>query len=357
MRGLENLVARRWPGARLVSVTPLGADAAVTDETNKATGYGKPLRIRLERDGQVRDWVLHTITANDFGHDRRADRAEGILLAWDSFGLIPDHARALDVGAVTADGELMSLADSGELYLLTEWVPGTPYADDLRRVAASGIATPADLVRADELARWLVRLHRPPLERPAAYVRAIRDLIGHGECLFGVVDGYQPDVPGAAPARLRAIEERCLAWRWKLRGRTHRLRRTHGDFHPFNVVFQQSASFRVLDTSRGSLGDPADDVAAMAVNFPFFALERPASWTHGLGLLWHRFWTRYLEGSGDRELLEVVAPFFAWRALVVSCPRFYPRLGGAERDHILTLAERGLDAERFHPEWADELFR
>jgi hypothetical protein len=278
-----------------------------------------------------------------------------VLLAWDTFGQLPDHVRALDVGAVARDGRLISLADAGELYLLTEWAPGTLCADELRRIAHSGRAEPRDLERAGALARWLVALHRP-IDRPAAYVRAIRDLIGHGECLFGIIDGYGDGAPGAPVERLRAIERSCVEWRWKLRPRTHRLRRTHGDFHPFNVVFD-GARLRVLDASRGSMGDAADDVAAMLINFPFFAVERRESWAHGLAPLYRRFWGSYLDGSGDRELPEVLAPFLAWRALVVSCPLFYPRLGARERDALLGWAERALAAPRFDPEWAEELFR
>jgi hypothetical protein len=354
MKGIDLLVGRLWPGARVRSVTALGTDVE-SGETEKGAGYGHPVRIRVEHQGATRDYVFHTQTANDFGHDRRADRAGSQLLAWDTFGEVEGQARAVDVGAIARGGELISLADSGELYLLTEWVPGDPYAADLRRIAESGVAGPADLERVEALARYLVSLHRP-VEGPAAYARAIRDLVGHGEGIFGIIDGYGDGVPGAPLERLHAIERRCLEWRWKLRGRSERLRRTHGDFHPFNVVFQEGARFRVLDASRGSLGDAADDVAAMAVNFPFFSLERPRSWARGLGPLWRRFFRSYLDGSRDRELYDVIAPFFAWRALVVSCPKFYPHLRAPERDALLGLAERALGAQRFDPEWAEELF-
>jgi hypothetical protein len=354
MKGLQLLVERLWPGARIASVTPLEPDAATADETGKAAGYGQPMRIRVEHEGAAREYVFHTATANDFGHDRRADRAAELLLAWDTFGQVPGHAHALDVGAVAGE-TLISLAGAGEFYLLTEWAPGTLYAEELRRIAHEGRLAGGDLERAEALARYLVQLHQR-IHRPAAYARALRDLVGHGECVFGIIDGYGDDTPAAPPERLQAIERRCLEWRWKLRKKSERLRRTHGDFHPFNVVFQEGTRFRVLDASRGSMGDAADDVAAMLVNFPFFAVERPASWA-ALGALYRRFLGSYLEGSGDRELLDVIAPFFAWRALVVSCPKFYPQLGARERDQMLRLAERALAAPRFDPEWAEELFR
>ncbi len=237
---LEALVRSVSPGAVLEKVEPLAPDAATATGTDeeKGLGYGRPLRLTLrEPDGRRRFLVFRTQTANEFGHDRRADRVEGAVLAYDLFGRIPGHVRALDVGAIGEGGRLVSLRGTGEPYLVTDWAEGSLYADDLRRLAREGTAGSWDLARADALAAWLVRLHAHGVDDPPAWRRAVRDLLGHGEGIFGMVDGYPPDAPGAPPARLRAIEERCLAWRWRLRGRSHRLARTHGDFHPFNVVF------------------------------------------------------------------------------------------------------------------------
>jgi len=356
--GLRERLATLFPGAEIASAKALAPDTGAP-ETLKAAGYGAPLRLVLrEPGGAERAVVFHTATSNAFGHDRRADRAEQMLLAYDTFPLVPGHVRAIDTGAVLRDGRLASLREAGEFYVLTEWAPGTPYAEDLRRVAAEGEARDKDRVRAEALARWAARLHREKIGDGDRYRRAVRDLVGHGEGIFGMVDGYGPDVPGAAPARLRRIEEDCLGWRWRLRGREARLSRTHGDFHPFNVVFEgEGTGFTVLDAARGCAGDPADDVTAMAVNFVFFAAARPASWERGTGPLWWLFWATYLEESGDGELLEVLAPWLAWRCLVVASPRFYPQLPAEARDRLLRLAERALSSAAFDPAMAGELFR
>ena len=70
-----------------------------------------------------------------------------------------------------------------------------------------------------------------------------------------------------------------------------------------------------------------------------------------------RFWERYLDETGDRGLLEVVAPFLAWRALVLANPRWYAGLAPAHRDELLGFVERVLDAPRFDPASAHEVFR
>jgi hypothetical protein len=360
--GLEALARSLFPGSSVERVEPLAPDAAGGEEDEKALGYGEPLRVTLrEADGSRRVLVFRTQAPNEFGHDRRADRFEGALLAYDTFARIPSHVRAVDVGALAADGRLVSLRAAGEPYLVTEWAPGALYAEDLRRVGREGEAGALDVARADALASFLARLHAKRGGDPAAWRRAVRDLLGHGEGIFGMVDGYPDDVPGAPPARLRRLEERCLAWRWKLRGRTGRLARTHGDFHPFNVVFapttpdEDGTRFTLLDASRGGQGDPADDLTALSINYVFFAAEHPGAWRRGLRPLWRRFWSRWLEESGDREALETAPPFLAWRALVLASPRFYPRLHAGARDLLLRLAEIALDAGRLDLDLPDAL--
>ena len=328
--GLRDRLAELYPGAEVVRVTPL-ADDGTSGAAMKALGYGRPLQIELAGGRTV---VFHTARPDDFGHDRRSDRAANLLLAFDTFGKLPHHVAAIDMGLVRGDGSLCSLGGTGEPYLITSYAPGTLYADDLKRAGTCG-ATEQDIARAEQLARTLLEIHAVPGSHAGAYTRAIRDLLGHGEGIFGLVDSYPAGVVPAA--RLRALEEAALGWRWKLRDQTRRLRRTHGDFHPFNIVFGDRG-VTLLDASRGSEGDPADDVACITINFLFF--RTPA--------LWDAFWRTYLAGDAC-DVLAAVAPFYAWRALVLASPKWYPHLPATERERILAFAERALAAPRFDP--------
>jgi aminoglycoside phosphotransferase (APT) family kinase protein len=153
---------------------------------------------------------------------------------------------------------------------------------------------------------------------------------------------------------LREIEKKCVDWRWKLKRKTHRLRQVHGDFHPWNIMFRAGADFSVLDRSRGEWGDPADDVACLAMNYLFFSLQRAGRLEGGFERLWRRFWERYLQRSGDRELLEVAAPFLAFRALVMANPLWYPVLDAGVRRKLFNFIGNVLDAPAFDPSRADE---
>ncbi|MES1177866.1 MAG: phosphotransferase [Myxococcales bacterium] len=352
---LRQLVAQALPGAELLSAVALGADSVSHEATAKGAGYGAPLRLEVRHDGVLKAFVLHSATANPFGHERRADRAAEMLVAADTFGLLPAHTRVIDVGAYRAAG-FVSLQGCGEFYLLTEYAEGNPYAADLRHIAHTRVLEQKDVERVDRLVHYLVDIHRERLPEASLYTRSIRDLLGSGEGIFGLVDGYPESTAGIDSARLNQIERGCLEWRWRLKGRAHRLVRIHGDFHPFNVLFEADSKLAVLDASRGSAGDAADDVAAMAVNYVFFANFEPTLWQSTFQHLWRRFWDRYLVLSGDTELLAVVAPFLAWRCLVLANPVWYPDVAAEHRVRLFDFVDLTLASERFDPELAQRVF-
>ncbi len=330
-----------------VRVTPLGGGR----QGDKGYGYGIPLRLDYQVRGERRRAVIESVRPGPFGHEHMADRAQLMLWAHRAFGSLPKHVRSLDVGAVRASGELVPLGNAEELFMLAEFVEGHEYADDLLRIRASGLVEPQDLERADALCDYLVDIHRLPGVDRGLYVRRIRELVGHGECIFGVVDSFPA---GRWDVSLQDIERACLPWRWKLKHRTHRLRQVHGDFHPWNIMFRAGADFSVLDRSRGEWGEPADDVTCLALNYLFFSLQRSGKLEGGFERLWRRFWERYLERSGDAELLEVAAPFFAFRGLVMANPLWYPALDEAIRGKLLRFVQRVLQEERFDPARAGE---
>ena len=334
---------------RAVRVTPLGGGR----QGDKGYGYGIPLRLDYELDGAPRRAVLESVRPGPFGHEHMADRAQSLLWAHQAFGRLPRHVASLDVGAVRASGELVPLGSAEELFMLAEFIEGHEYADDLLRLRAGEPLRPLDLERADALCDYLVDIHKVKSKDAGLYVRRARELVGHGECLFGVDDSYPLNGP-VSPEVLCAIEQRAVAWRWKLRGRTHRLRQVHGDFHPWNILFREGTEFSVLDRSRGEWGEPADDVACLAMNYLFFSLQRSGRLEGDLERLWLEFWTRYLERSGDGELLEVAAPFLAFRGLVMANPLWYPALAAGVREAIVRFVVNVLDEESFDPARAQE---
>src|SRR4051794_29009828 len=84
------------PDAEVLHLAPLGQR---TQEGLKSYGYGRPLQATFKAAGKQHDVVIRTMSADPFGHDRRSDRAQVLLLAFDTFAYIPGHIRALDVGA------------------------------------------------------------------------------------------------------------------------------------------------------------------------------------------------------------------------------------------------------------------
>ncbi|MBV7331626.1 aminoglycoside phosphotransferase family protein [Chloroflexi bacterium TSY] len=363
---VEEYLSRHFDEAvHVLTLTALGDDeiSAIsnlsnTDDTDrtekhnsgslKTFGYGEPILVTYKRQGALNRLVFSTVAANHFGHEDRADRVAEIIRSYEIYNTLPQHARALDIGMIAKGNHLQSLAGGREFFLLTEHVKGKPYAHDLERLRNTGEITGLDLRRAYQLALYLAEIHSVKRNDPPLYVRRIRDTLGSGEGIMGLIDSYQDDFPFATPQWLEMLEKLCVTWRWKLKQKAGRLAQVHGDFHPFNLLFDRGIDFNILDRSRGAWGEPADDVVCMVINYLFFSLQRTGKLAPPFEQLWNIFWNTYLQESKDSELTSVVAPFFAWRALVLASPVWY-NVADSVRQSLLKAAESVLKNEVFDP--------
>jgi len=132
-QSLERYLRSRFgPRASVVSFGPIGKESS--KGLYKQYGYGAPVKITFRVGRSLKSAVLETMSPGPFGHEHMADRAQAMLWDYHTYGLLPRHVKALDVGAFTAGGSLFSVADAEELFVLTQWEEGTSYHVDLERV-------------------------------------------------------------------------------------------------------------------------------------------------------------------------------------------------------------------------------
>lgn len=249
----------------------------------------------------------------------------------------------------------MPAGDAAQFFQLVEKAEGELYWLDLERLRRSGAElTERDLRRVDALAHFLAEVHADKRDDPSLYTRRVRELVGHGECVMGMLDAYPHPYPPLPPETCESLEHDFVSWRWRLRTKAYRLSRVHGEFHPWNLLFRRDIDFSVLDRSRGEWGEPADDVAALAVNYLFFGIRREDE-RGGLGVaepfrvLFEMFLREYVLATGDYEIFETLPPFLAFRALVVAHPYWYPALSERVRGRLLHLARSMAVSNRFDP--------
>lgn len=327
----------------------LGSGKATFDEL-KSFGYGSHYVIEFRVGDKTKRAVLETMKPEGFGHDLPSDRAQILLWQHSCFSKLPKHVRSIDVGAFDADGKgLKSLGNCGEFFLLSEFVEGRLYHLDLEYIMETARLQKLDERRCLALSNYLVDIHRVKREAPWLYIRRLRDLVGHGECIMGLLDSYPPDLGLVPESYLIDVERDCIVWRWRLKRKAHRLSQVHGDYHPWNVLFREDTDFTVLDRRRGEWGEPADDVAAMTINYLCYSLQKYGELKGGFLRLFMNFWTNYLLKTDDREILEVVQPFYAWRGLVVASPIWYPNLDKEVRVKLLSFVKNILQCDEFDP--------
>jgi aminoglycoside phosphotransferase (APT) family kinase protein len=204
------------------------------------------------------------------------------------------------------------------------------------------------------LAAYLSEIHQVKSDDPALWRRRLRDLVGHGEGIMGLTDSYPQGLPYVTEAELRSMEEMANHWRWRLKPQSHRLSQVHGDFHPFNILFEDGLQFHILDRSRGEWGEPADDVSCMTINYLFFSLQRYGRLKGPLSELYDRFWESYLALEPNVEVTLAIQPWFAWRALVLASPIWYPTISEDVRRKLLVFARQVMSTDQYEYQQVDQ---
>ncbi len=306
---------------------------------------GAGFLIEVKTEETIRHYVIKGLFTEGLEHDYPADRAGVFLLDLDEFRNLPRHVKALDVLAEMEDGSIKSIGGGREYYLLMERASGKHYFNDLAAMAKKERLETADIVKIQSMASYLAKIHSVRKDSKQLYWRKVRDTIGHGECLMGVFDTYPEGT--ISYNEMGDIEKKCIDWRIRLKPRFRRLCQVHGDFHPGNIWFQNNKDFILLDRSRGPWGDAADDVAALTINYIFFSLNHFGRFDGPYRESFHLFYDKYMNESGDTGLFDVLAPFYAFRGVVLANPVFYPDVTGENRRRILNFVHGVLDHERF----------
>jgi len=341
---VENYLKEHFgPETRLISMQWLGEGV-----------HGAAYLLEFKnRQGENR-LIMKTLFPSRFGHDHYSDRAQVLLLAQANFNEMPKHVRATDVVGESPD-KLISVKDAREFYIFMEEAKGVSYFEDLDAILKRGHLNELDIERARMLAHFLADIHAlrySGQDAKVLYRRRIRDLIGHGECIMGIIDSYD-SVDFTTDGELVAYAGKCLKWWGKIRDKGERLCSVHGDYHPGNIRLQAD-DFVLLDRSRGSWGEPADDVSCLSVNYIHYAIKDRGTFAGPFAELFRLFLEAYLEKTNDGGFFEVAQPFFAFRVLVIANPKFYPKDTTETKRKLIDFGLSVLETERFDTEKISE---
>ncbi len=317
---------------------------------------GSGFLIEMKTPAGIKSYVAKTLLSEGLGHDYPSDRASVFLLDLDEYKNLPRHVKAVDVLSEMEDGSIKSIGGGKEYYLLMEKGEGRHYFNDLTEFSYKDRLEISDIEKIKAMTSYLAEIHSVKKDSKTLYWRKLRDTVGHGECLMGVFDTY-PDGT-LSYDEITAIIKKSVDWIYKLKPRYKRLSEIHGDFHPGNIWFAPPSpplgkggdggvGFILLDRSRGPWGEPADDVTALTINYIFFSIKNHGdvrgAYLEGLNL----FFDEYIKASGDTEINEVVAPFFAFRGAVVANPVFYPEITSEQRKLIFRFVNNVLKTDEF----------
>jgi len=320
--------------------------------------------LKFKQNSKLKTLVMRIVRGDTgWGHDYVSDRASVLLLQHTLYNTAPKNTciPSIDVVAVLKNGSLVSIGDAVEFIQLVEPLTeehGRPYVEYLLELSKRRSLTCKDVDMCIKCVEYLSTLHSEKVSNRNLYVRHIRDLIGHGEMLMGVIDTYQDELDFISDEEICRIEVEAVKWRSRLKKKTHRLSRIHGDFHPFgNIRFKPDGSIVAVDLSREMYGEPADDVTALTINYLFISV-----WQHGLledcfRRLFKLFYEEYISKTGDEEILRVVQPFYAFRGMVVIHPIYYPEMKKEQRRMLVNFVLNVLEEDEFNPDDVDRYLK
>ncbi|MEM2896210.1 MAG: aminoglycoside phosphotransferase family protein [Candidatus Bathyarchaeia archaeon] len=322
-------------------------------------GFHNAVFSILFKKGKKKAELIIRIVRGDtgWGHDYASDRASTLLLQHRLLNMAPKHTarRSLDVFTILKNGKIVSLGDYIEFFNLVEKVSlreWKPYSEDLFEVARRGFLDEKDIKRCRTIADYIADLHSVKIKNENLYKRHIRDLIGHGEMMMGVIDTYpEPEkLEFASKEELIKVEVKAVEWRGRIKHLFHRLSRIHGDFHPFgNILFDKKDRILAIDQSREEYGEPADDVTSLSINYIFLSVWHYGEYRKPFSDLFEVFFERYIEKTNDEEIFKVMAPFYAFRGLVVAHPLYYPALDSFKRRKMMNFIINVLNSDEFDP--------
>lgn len=276
--------------------------------------------------GKKQRKILKSLYKEHMGSEYPADRAQSLIMAHQTYNLLENHIKSLDVIGVKENGDISSVGDAKEFFILMDEAKGRNFFEDIKRIAAEDRFSAEDKNRIIVLAEFLAKLHKKKFKSESLYKRKLRDTIGSGASIMGVLDMYPQNLAWFSRSNQAKLVGKAVEHWSRERYLSRRLCRIHGDFHPGNIWFGNKTSFTILDRSRGEFGEAADDITAFLINFIFYSIVYNGNFKGALTELYNIFVGKYFSLTKDKEMSRVASPYWAFRTIVVCNPHphFYP---------------------------------
>ena len=316
-------------------------------------GTGYSLKFKINNKDKI--LVLKSLFTGNLGMDHYSDRGASLLDAHDNYNKMENHVKSEDVIAQNDDNSLTSMGNAKEFYILMEEAKGIDLFKDFDKIKETKQLTEEIKDKIIKISNFLVELHKNKHNSISLYRRKIRDTIGSGGSLIGILDMH-PDLAFNQFEKkwMKIVKNSIMYWHLS-RNMHHRLCEIHADYHPGNLWFENN-NLTILDRARGRFGEPADDITAFIINPIMYSLITNGRFEGPFKEMFDIFWNNYFKQTKDKEMRKIIAPYLAFRVAVVTNPIFYndESLGGKERakfirSKLINLSLNILNDNEFDP--------
>ncbi|NUL18894.1 hypothetical protein HUN27_18765 [Agrobacterium tumefaciens] len=291
------------------------------DTGAKRFGVTQTVIIHVEIEGCAKKYFLKSPFEHLYSEEMPWDSAKEVYWRTNGYHSCPAHVPLLAAGYVNAKGLVETRGTLGDkLVMIEPEIEGLPFRfffDSSRPYSEQEGLSHATLI--SEYFRTL-HIEEPDLNAPAKYYRSLRDAFWnptirllHANSLFW----------SAFPNRTAFITEKLLEWQTRLAQNPQRLRRVHLDFHPWNIILNDTG-VNVIGRRIPGYGDPADDIACIMANDYVFSLSSHGTLAHGFRRCFCELLRYYtVEAFPNDPKGELLTPFFAKRLILFLSPTHY----------------------------------
>jgi hypothetical protein len=160
------------------------------------------------------------------------------------------------------------VGDIEEFLTLHEFVQGQGYNCDLERLRDGKDLDDRDLARVDALSDYLVEIHRVSGPDPELYIRRTRELVGHHECIMGILESYPRE---RARVHMPTERRRRVSAHCRISG-TRELAAAANQHRPqllprpsnWRILFARLFVFGVMTSPRSTSRLPLREIARLA---------------------------------------------------------------------------------------------
>jgi len=316
------------------------------------TGYHSDGFKLTTKDGL--EFFLKRIKSNDVGFEFPERKIASLLVSQSMANRINHKSNIKSLGVFIHNidfKEIPGADEESEIYQIQEFGgEGKSYLQILEGNTNKKNIDLKDKEEINKIIDYITEIHKikhPSQDKKrldAVYNDFLRNVIGHPEYILQLFHDMPKDNTVLSPDKQGEFLTLMIENMHYFKNKSERLTAIHGDFWGANVFFNDNASMYVIDHSRMPWGDPGFDVGLFMGSYIISYHKTKNPYFKELA---NYFLERYIEKTGDKEVLNTMIYALGLIAVIYASPLHVPDISDETRKSVYLHIVKMLKQKRF----------